>query len=172
MKSYCGTGLALAQAQRQARALDLSMGSVARGGVRVLPDAAFGPPGRLDSQGLSNGDTNVSVIINNDVKNFNLKESLGEPGVAAEKLMSSRFRRPTTLLSAAEVLCGESLEYRFEYIVDRGDKALPLRAISVIAGDTDGNSYITLTVVSTSSEWDRSTVDEKLRRIVNSFKLS
>lgn len=164
------TGLALAQAQRQARTLDMTMNSNTRGGV--LPDAAFGPPGRLDSQGLSNGDTNVSVIINNDVKNFNLKESLGEPDVAAEKLILSRFRRPTTLLSAAEVLCGESLQYRFEYIVDRGDKALPLRAISVIAGDNDGNLYITLTVVSTSPEWDRSTVDEKLWRIVNSFKLS
>jgi hypothetical protein len=165
------TGLALAQAQRRAKALDLSMSSNAKG-ASILPDAAFGPPGKLDSQGLSNGDTNVSVIINTDVKNFSLKESLGDPNAAAEKLISARFRRPTTLLSAVEVGQGQSSVYQFEYIVDRGEKALPLRAISVIAGYSDGNSYITLTVVSPSMEWDKPLVSEKLRKIVNSLKLN
>jgi hypothetical protein len=163
------TGLALAQAQRQAKSLDLSMNSNARGGV--LPDAAFGPPGRLDNQGLSNGDSNVSVIINAGVKNFNLRESLGEPSSAAEKLISARFRRPTTLLSAEEIIRGESTVYQFEYIVDRGEKNLPLRAISVIGGGVGGNSYITLTVVSPSPEWDKPVVDKKLRKIADSLKL-
>jgi hypothetical protein len=163
------TGLALAQAQRQARALDLSMNSNAREGV--LPDAAFGPPGRLDSQGLSNGDTNVSVIINAGVKNFNLRESLGEPSTAAEKLISARFRRHTTVLTKKEIQRGESTVYQFEYIVDRGDKYLPLRAISVIGGGVGGSSYITLTVVSPSPEWDKPAVNQKLRKIVDSLKL-
>jgi hypothetical protein len=163
------TGLALAQAQRQARALDLSMNSNAREGV--LPDAAFGPPGRLDSQGLSNGDTNVSVIINAGVKNFILRESLGEPSTAAEKLISARFRRPTTVLTKKEIQRGESTVYQFEYIVDRGDKYLPLRAISVIGGGVGGSSYITLTVVSPSPEWDKPAVNQKLRKIVDSLKL-
>lgn len=163
------TGLALAQAQRQAKSLDFSMNSNPRGGV--LPDAAFGPPGRLDNQGLSNGDTNVSVIINSGVKSFSLKESLGEPTDAAEKLIASRFRRPTTLLSAVEVQRGESSVYQFEYIVNRGEKALPLRAISVIAAYRGGTSYITLTVTSPSPGWDKPTVDEKLRKIVNSLKI-
>lgn len=164
------TGLALAQAQRQARALDLSMNANARTGV--LPDAAFGPPGKLDSQGLSNGDTNVSVIINTGVKNFSLKESLGEPLAAADKLILSRFRRPTTLLSAAKVQHGDLSVYQFEYIVDRGEKALPLRSISVIAGGIDGRSYTTLTVVSPSPEWDKPTVDKMMRKIASSFKIT
>lgn len=164
------TGLALAQAQRQARSLDLSMNSSIRGGV--LPDAAFGPPGKLDSQGLSNGDTNVSVIINSGVKNFSLRESLGEPSAAAEKLISARIRRPTTLLSAVEVQRGDSSVYQFEYIVDRGEKAMPLRSISIIAGGLGGNSYVTLTVVSPAPEWDKPPVDKKLRKIVNSFKVT
>jgi hypothetical protein len=100
-----------------------------------------------------------------------MKESLGDPNAAAEKLISARFRRPTTLLSAVEVGQGQSSVYQFEYIVDRGEKALPLRAISVIAGYSDGNSYITLTVVSPSIEWDKPLVSEKLRKIVNSLKL-
>lgn len=163
------TGLALAQAQRQAKSLDFSMTSTPRSGG--LPDAAFGPPGKLDNQGLSNGDTNVSVIINSGMKGFNLKESLGEPTDAAEKLISSRFRRPTTLLSAVEIQRTESNVYQFEYIVNRGEKVLPLRAISVIAVGLGGTSYITLTVTSPSPEWDKPAVDEKLRKIVNSLKM-
>lgn len=148
------TGLALAQAQRQVKAIDLSMNSNAKWGV--LPDAAFGPPGR-------NGDTNVSVIINTDVQNFSLKKTLGSPTDAAEFLISSKFRRPTTLLSAYEDGQGH---YQFEYTVDRGERASPLRAMSVIAGGSDGYSYFTLTVVSPSN-----VMDEKLSKIVKSFKL-
>ncbi|KAL3791677.1 hypothetical protein HJC23_003934 [Cyclotella cryptica] len=149
------TGLALAQAQRKVKDVDLSMNSNSKSGV--LPDAAFGPPGR-------NGDTNVSVIINTGVQNFSLKKSLGSPTDAAGFLISTKFRRPTTLLSAYEDSRGR---YQFEYFVDRGERASPLRAISVIAEGSDGNSYITLTVVSPSNK-----MDERLRKIVKSFKLS
>lgn len=163
------TGLALAQAQRQVKALDLSMNANSQ--RSVLPDAAFGPPGRLDSQGLSNGDTNVSVIVNTGVRNFSLKESLGSPSEAAEYLISKKFRRPTTLLTAFEDQQERAAIYQFEYIVDRGEKYSSLRAISVIAGSAGGDSYVTLTVVSPSPEWEKTAVDEKLRKIVNSFKL-
>ena len=188
------TSLALAQAQRQARVLDYSMqqnnnnnNQQRRSTSNVLPDAAYGPPGRLDSQGLSNGDTNVSVIINNGVRNFSLASSLGsDPTTAAETLLSSKYaprKGLPTLVSAMEQVRGGGDDdddeankvpvYQFEYTVDRGEKYKPLRAISVVAGSQAGDAFVTLTVVSTMEEWDNNKplVDERLRRVASSFKL-
>jgi len=169
------TGLALAQAQRQSKALDYSMASSAQS-KSVLPDAAYGPPGRLDSQGLSNGDTNVSVIVNNGVRNFRLA-SLGNGDAisAAEAMLASR-PRPTSLVTAVEELRGRDDAtllpvYQFEYTVDRGEKAKQLRAISVVAGSAGGDAFVTLTVVSPDEEWEKPGVGEKLRKIAQSFKL-
>lgn len=165
------TSLALAQAQRRAKVLDYSMKSDQMG---VLPDAAYGPPGKTDRQGLSNRETNVSVIING-VKDFTLKGTLGsDPQAAAEVLLSNKFgpRRPTTLISSFEEVRGEKNIpiYQFEYTVDRGDRAPPLRAISVIAGSLAGDAFVTLTVVSLDKAWTGQ-ADESLRRIAKSFKL-
>eukprot|EP00580_Thalassiosira_gravida_P002761 CAMPEP_0201599498 /NCGR_PEP_ID=MMETSP0492-20130828/922_1 /ASSEMBLY_ACC=CAM_ASM_000837 /TAXON_ID=420259 /ORGANISM="Thalassiosira gravida, Strain GMp14c1" /LENGTH=400 /DNA_ID=CAMNT_0048062081 /DNA_START=32 /DNA_END=1234 /DNA_ORIENTATION=- len=178
------TGLALAQAQRQAKALDYSMASSSSqqqgsSNGNTLPDAAYGPPGRLDSQGLSNGDTNVSVIVNTGVRNFSLASSLGnDPKSAAEVVLSlSNSRR--TLVSAVEERRGDDDDtngngvpvYIFEYTVDRGERAKPLRALSVVAGSRAGDAFVTLTVVSTEEEWEKPRVAERLRKIVESFKL-
>jgi hypothetical protein len=163
------TSLALAQAQRRAKVLDYSMSSSDQMGV--LPDAAYGPPGKSDSQGLSNRETNVSVIVNG-VKDFSLNGTLGsDPKAAAEMLLSKR-RRPTTLISSFEEQRGENNIpiYQFEYTVDRGDKAPPLRAISVIAGSLDGDAFVTLTVVSLDGAWNGK-AGELLRQIAKSFKL-
>ena len=172
------TSLALAQAQRQARVLDYSMQQQS---TNVLPDAAYGPPGRLDNQGLSNGDTNVSVIINKDVRNFSLaSSSLGsDPTSAAEILLSSKYaprKGMPKLISATKQVRGDENNqvpvYQFEYTVDRGEKAKPLRAISVVAGSKAGDAFVTLTVVSTMEEWDsKPVVDARLRRVADSFKL-
>lgn len=165
------TSLALAQAQRQAKSLDMSMGSGRGGGF--LPDGAYGPPGRLDSQGLSNGDTNVSVIINNEVKNFSLKGTLGSDAELAVRDLLKLRKRPTTLVSAFEEVRGETntLVYQFEYIIDRGERAKPLHAMSVVAGSSAGDAFVTMTVVSPEEEWEKPNVAEKLRRIATSFKL-
>lgn len=162
------TGLALAQAQRQARALDYSMPSPSsserRQQANVLPDAAYGPPG-------SGGDTNVSVIINANVRDFRLSSlGNGDPTSAAEFLLSNR-PRPATLVSATEERRAGDAVYRFEYTVDRGERARPLRAISVVAGSQEGDAFVTLTVVSTEDEWKRPLVGDGLRRVVGSFKL-
>ncbi|KAL7461640.1 hypothetical protein ACHAXS_003386 [Conticribra weissflogii] len=169
------TGLALAQAQRRVKDLDYSMGGGRKPNV-VLPDAAFGPPGKLDNLGLSNRDTNVSVIINSEVKNFSLRENLGDPVAAAELLLSNKFgrRSPTTLLTAFEERRGENdvPVYQFEYTVDRSEKEKPaLHALSVIAGSPNGDAFITLTVVSLDTEWHKADVDYRLRIIATSFKL-
>ena len=124
------TSLALAQAQRQAKMLDYTMNNNSPSN-NVLPDAAYGPPGKRDREGLSNIDTNVSVIINTDVTNFSLESNLGnDPKVAAETLLSKR-KRPTTLISAYKVLRGDDTTkipvYQFEYTVDRGETMKDLR---------------------------------------------
>ncbi|KAK1747464.1 PsbP domain-containing protein [Skeletonema marinoi] len=165
------TSLALAQAQRRAKVLDYSMKPDQMG---VLPDAAYGPPGKTDRQGLSNRETNVSVIING-VKDFTLKGTLGsDPKAAAEILLSNKFgpRRPTTLISSFEEIRGENNIpiYQFEYTVDRGDRAPPLHAISVIAGSVAGDAFVTLTVVSLDRAWTGQ-ADDSLRQIAKSFKL-
>ena len=169
------TSLALAQAQRQAKMLDYTMNNNSPSN-NVLPDAAYGPPGKRDREGLSNIDTNVSVIINTDVTNFSLESNLGnDPKVAAETLLSKR-KRPTTLLSAYKVLRGDDTNkipvYQFEYTVDRGETMKDLHAISVVAGSADGKAFITMTVVSTNDEWEtKPIVDERLRKVADSFKL-
>ena len=110
------------------------------------------------------------------MKDFSLKETLGsDPKEAAEILLSSKFgpRRPTTLISSVEEQRGGESGlpiYQFEYTVDRGERAAPLRAISVIAGSPDGNAFVTLTVVSLDSAWVGQG-GERLRQIVKSFKL-
>eukprot|EP00986_Skeletonema_menzelii_P007196 scaffold2808_cov143-Skeletonema_menzelii.AAC.14 len=162
------TSLALAQAQRRAKVLDYSMKSDQMG---VLPDAAYGPPGKTDMQGLSNRETNVSVIIN-AVKDFTLKGTLGsDPKAAAEILLANR-PKPTTLISSFEEVRGENKIpiYQFEYTVDRGERAPPLRAISVIAGSLAGDAFVTLTVVSLDKAWTGQ-ADDSLRKIAESFKL-
>ena len=141
------TSLALAQAQRQARVLDYSMTSSSSSGDNVLPDAAYGPPNTKNA----NGDTNVSVIVNTDVTNFSLSSSLGDdPTAAAEVLLSNQFttnrrKRIPQLVSAFKERRGEDNVpiYQFEYTVDRGDKARPLRAISVVTGSVDGRAFVT-----------------------------
>jgi len=178
------TGLALAQAQRQAKALDYSMASSSSqqqgsSNGNTLPDAAYGPPGRLDSQGLSNGDTNVSVIVNTGVRNFSLASSLGnDPKSAAEVVLSLSNNSRRKLVSAVEERRGDDDDgnggvpvYIFEYTVDRGERAKPLRALSLVAGSRAGDAFVTLTVVSTEEEWENPRVEERLRKIAESFKL-
>lgn len=169
------TGLALAQAQRQARVLDYSQ---TKSSTNVLPDAAYGPPGRLDNRGTSSGDRNVSVIVNNGVQNFSLSSLGSDATSAAEVMLSSKFgpRSPTTLVSAVEEQRGDDINnripvYQFEYTVDRGEKGKPLRAISVVAGSRAGDAFVTLTVVSPEEDWEKPLVNESLRRVVESFKL-
>jgi hypothetical protein len=74
--------------------------------------------------------------------------------------------RKATLLSASE----DNGMYQFEYRVDRGDRGLPLQAISVLS-ETKG-SLLTLTVIAPEREWLENTSSEaKLRKIASSFHL-
>ena len=130
------TSLALAQAQRRARALDYSMKQASPSGV--LPDAAFGPPGKRDGLGLSNEETNVSVIVNNDVSGFTLK-TLGDDAESAARSLLSKRKRPTELVAACEEVRGtDTPVYQFEYTVDRGERYERLRAISLWPGAPRG----------------------------------
>merc|ERR1719330_1615512 len=102
-----------------------------------VPDVAYGPPGYFNEKGISQSDTNVSTLVSKVRPGFTLR-SLGSPTEAAETLLRVSLApegsgKVATLLAACEEVRGESSLYEFEYTIDRGDKGLPLRAISIIA---------------------------------------
>ena len=117
------------------------------------------------------------MIINNGVHNFSLASALGADAV----LLSSKFgpRRPVNLVTAFEERRGGDGDsgnnstpvYQFEYTVDRGEKAKPLRAISVVASGLGGDAFVTLTIVSPDEDWEKPIVNERLRQVAKSFKL-
>lgn len=101
--------------------------------------------------------------------------SLVSPTQAAETLLRVSLApegsgKTATLLAVKEEIRGESNLYQFEYKVDRGDKGLPLRAISLIAV-RDGDILVTMTVVALEKEWENNNFETKLRKIAQSFKL-
>ena len=171
------TAVELAKATRRAGTLDYGMKRPGSGapGAGVLPDAAFGPPGKKDARGLTpqGADTNLSIVISQLRKGFSLRE-LGPPKDAAEFLIRVSLApegsgRVGTLLTASEVRRGGPL-YQFEYEVDRGQRGVPLRAISVI-GVVDGENLITGTVVAPKADWTDERYATKLRKIIESFCL-
>lgn len=142
----------------------------------TLPDAAYGPAGRLNKNGVSeSGDTNVSVIVNTGLKGFSLMGTLGSPQDAAEKLLRLSIApegsgRSATLLNSAEDVSRSA--YQFEYILNRGTRGAPLRNIAVIVGSPKGDAFYTLTVVAPAKEWEKEAVATKLRKIASSFHLT
>merc|ERR1719343_122589 len=138
---------------------------------QVIPDAAFGPPGILNSKGVSTSDTNVSVIVSNTTPGFTLK-SLGAPEEAALKLLENSIApqgsgKIATLISAVEEVRNGVPLYQFEYRIEKGlDRRVKLQSISVIT--ERGGDLITLTVVAPVNDWMN---DSSLRRIATSFQL-
>ncbi|CAJ1933997.1 unnamed protein product [Cylindrotheca closterium] len=176
------TFVELAKAQRRIQPLDYTMSGPGSSRQQqqqqpnTLPDAAYGPAGRLNSKGVSeSGDTNVSVIVNNGLKGFSLMGTLGTPQNAAEFLLSRSIApegsgRVATLLNSFEDK--DRNAYQFEYILDRGSRGPPLRNIAVIAGSTKGDAFYTLTVVAPATQWEKEAVSTKLRKIASSFHLT
>lgn len=166
------TFVELAKAQRRIQPLDYSM-QRRSGGYSTLPDAAFGPAGRLNDKGVSEtGDTNVSVIVSSGLKGFTLAGTLGPPTNAAEKLLSLSIApegsgRTAALLNAIQ----DGPQYKFEYLVDRGQRGPPLRNIAVIAANAAGDKLFTLTVVAPAEKWKQTKNDAHFRKIADSFHL-
>lgn len=165
------TFIALAKAQRDVRSLDFEMKR--NRNSTPLPDAAYGPPGRLNKRGVSEqGDTNVSVIVSSNLPGFSLRGTLGSPEKAAETLLRVSLApegsgRTATLLKAEEDISRHV--YQFEYNIDRGERGPPLRAISVIA-ERNSDTLITLTVVAPLEDWEDYMKYGKLRKIAESFR--
>jgi hypothetical protein len=192
------TTVELAKAQRQALPLDYSSASNSRDSrskSNMLPDAAFGPPGNLNARGISKGDTNVSVLRSPLPATFTLR-GIGTPASVAERILSLTMApkgsgRTATIVNAVErdvgVVGDRPVVYEFEYIVDRGERGPPLRAISVVCvqgGDGNSNNIsdimtpapaatatrtlLTLTVVAPQRDWT-GVFETKLRKIASSF---
>jgi hypothetical protein len=171
------TFVELAKAQRQAQPLDYQMKRRDVGGASsTLPDSAYGPPGRLNQKGVSeSGDTNVSAIVTSGLRGFSLRNTLGPPQTAAEKVLSLSIAPPgsgrvATLLDAQEDTARHV--YQFEYTVDRGERGPPLRNISVVAASTLGDKLYTLTVGAPLKQWNDPVFASKLRKIATSFHLT
>ena len=170
------TFVELAKAQRKVQPLDYSMKSH-NGNRQQLPDAAYGPPGRLNQNGVSeSGDTNVSVIVNSGLSGFSLEGTLGSAQTAAETLLRISIApegsgRVATLIDSTK---DESRNaYQFEYTLDRGlQRGPPLRNIAVIVASPRGDAFYTLTVVAPATEWEKEAVSTKLRKIASSFHLT
>lgn len=137
---------------------------------------AFGPPGRLNVNGVSEqGDTNVSVLVSPVMPGFSLRGTLGTPTSAAETLLRVSIApegsgKTATLINAFEDT--ERRVYQFEYVVDRGpNKGPPLHTISVIA-ERNGDTLLTLTVVAPVQSWDSDpNFALKLQKAAESFHL-
>jgi len=179
------TAVELAKAQRRAQSLDYAVRKSSSG---AIPDSgkpedatyfsliqltshlpAYGPPGRLDSRGVSQGDTNVSVIKAAVSPSFSLSRSMGTPTEGANFLLENSIAPPNSGRTATLIEAGQvDNVYTIEYSIDRGERGLPLHAISVLA--QAGESLFTLTVQAPDEDW-RGSYDEKLRKIADSFHL-
>jgi len=158
-----------------------------------IPDAAFGPPGKFNSRGVSNADTNVSILLTPVSESFSLLRTIGTPQAAAEYLLRTSITpegsgRVGTLLNACEEerRMGKSV-YQFEYRVDRDAKGLkPLRAISIIAvsgglktdgvvtggvQEARGRKLVTMTVVAPAEVWEEEEYGKRLRTVAESFQI-
>lgn len=116
----------------------------------------------------------MSVIVSKVGPGFSLRSTLGSPERAAETLLQVSLApegsgRVATLIKAEDDLIRDM--YQFEYVVDRGERGPPLRAISVIA-ERNGEELITLTVVAPRADWDMPSQMTELRKIASSFHLT
>jgi hypothetical protein len=166
------TSVELAKIQRRSRSLDYKMSKSS--GLATIPDVAFGPPRYLNPNGK---DTNLSVIVSKLKPGFTLRGSLGSPNDAAETLLKVSLApegsgRIATLLSSEAEVRGDSLDefYTFEYRIDRGNRGVPLKAISVITVK-GGDTLITMTIVAPEEEWTGD-YGSNLERVAASFKLT
>lgn len=140
----------------------------------MMTITAYGPPGRLDSRGVSKGDTNVSVVVSKVKPGFSLRGNLGTPTNAADTFLKLSLApegsgRTATLVTADEDVNRQV--YQFEYDVDRGERGPSLKAISLIAV-RNGSDLLTLTVVAPQEEWNAQSEGAKLRKIASSFHLT
>lgn len=164
------TSIELAKIQRKSRVLDYSIRTSNE--IKTIPDAAFGPPAYLNQNAR---DTNLSVIVSKLPNGFRL-EKLGPLNEAAEILVKEFLApigsgRKATLLDARAGKRGISSEdsYTIEYRVDRFDRGVPLKAISVIAVQGQ-DTLITMTIVAPEQDWEGE-YENRLRKVADSFKL-
>lgn len=127
-------------------------------------------------------DTNVSIIVSQAIPSFTLQGLFASPTAAADYLLTSSLApaksgRNLTLLNAQEGIIDGIISvqpvYKFEYILDRGDRDVKLHAISMIAVMKRVNESFayTMTVVAPSDDWNKVEKGMMLEAIANSFKL-
>lgn len=132
----------------------------------IQPDAAYGPVG-------GDGKENVSVIKSRLMPGFVMRDVLGEPREAADKLLRTVIAPPSSgktydLINAGEETRNGFLTYTFEYTVRNDEKNFFQHAISVIVAR--GTELYTLTATAPEKGWN--VEGSKIRAIADSFKLT
>ena len=142
----------------------------------VRPDSAFGPAN-------SDGKSNISVIKSTVMPGFSLRETLGEPKAAAERLLQNVIAPPSSgkvyrLVDAYEDRRDGKPAYVFEYTVRKPDVVgadgvtIPStffqHSISVIM--SRGNELFTLTAVAPENKWEAS--KDALYESAKSFRIN
>jgi hypothetical protein len=129
----------------------------------VSTSVAFGPP-RGDSS------ENVSVVRSRIPGSFTLRGTLGEPELAAQRLLDTAIAPPgsgkqSRLIKAFGEVRGSSEVYQFEYVVTLKDGRRLHNACAIF--DKDSVLY-TLTVLCPEDDWDAKS--DKLLQVAGSFR--
>jgi len=129
----------------------------------VSTSVAFGPP-RGDSS------ENVSVVRSRIPGTFTLRGTLGEPELAAQRLLDTAIAPPgsgkqSRLIEAFGEVRGSSEVYQFEYVVTLKDGRRLHNACAIF--DKDSVLY-TLTVLCPEDDWDAKS--DKLLQVAGSFR--
>ena len=158
--------IAQRNAMRKAQSLDLPSLRETKGQKNVgEPESAFGPMG-------TNGEENMSVIVQTSTKGFDLGQ-FGDAEEQASWLLENALARPGSgkeakLFSASETIGENGIKYyQFEYTVKTANWYR--RNVAVFAQNKNTGDVYTFVAQCPVERWDG--MGEKFRKSANSFRV-
>ena len=152
------------KARRRAKALDAPSLRRKKKSTTGEPESAFGPMG-------TNGEENMSVIVQPSIKGFDLSE-FGYAEEQANWLLENVLARPgsgkeATLVSAGETVKNGITYFQFEYTIKTVNWYR--RNVSVFAQNKKTGDVYTFVAQCPIERWDD--MGEKFRTSANSFRI-
>jgi hypothetical protein len=158
--------IARRNAMRKAQSLDLPSLRETKGQKNVgEPESAFGPMG-------TNGEENMSVIVQTSTKGFDLGQ-FGDAEEQASWLLENALARPGSgkeakLFSASETIGENGIKYyQFEYTIKTANWYR--RNVAVFAQNKNTGDVYTFVAQCPVERWDG--MGEKFRKSANSFRV-
>ena len=158
--------IARRNAMRKAQTLDLPSLRDTKGQKNVgEPESAFGPMG-------TNGEENMSVIVQTSTKGFDLGQ-FGDAEEQASWLLENALARPGSgkeakLFSASETIGEDGIKYyQFEYTIKTANWYR--RNVAVFAQNKNTGDVYTFVAQCPVERWDG--MGEKFRKSANSFRV-